>query len=97
MPVWPDSGEASQLGLQVFQLAFGAAAIEMVAFQRGDARGIIAAIFEALERIHQLLRDRSAPENADNAAHAGSYLRIERIATPAPGSLNENRRGPDTQ
>ncbi|HZD29013.1 MAG TPA: hypothetical protein VE251_10020, partial [Xanthobacteraceae bacterium] len=32
----------------------------------------------ALERIQQLLRDRSAPENADNAAHAGPSLRIER-------------------
>ena len=78
-----DAGVARQrrgpeFGLQVFQLAFGAAAIEMVAFQRGDARGIIAAILKALERIHQLLRDRSAPENADNAAHAGSYLQIER-------------------
>ena len=55
---------------EILQLAFGAAALEMVAFQRGDAGGIVAAIFKPFERIHQLLRDRSASENADNAAHA---------------------------
>ena len=65
-----------QARLEILQLAFGAAALEMVAFQRGDARGIVAAIFEALERIHQLLRDRAAPENADNAAHADQYLQM---------------------
>jgi len=59
-----------QSRLEILQFAFGAATFEMVAFERSYARGIIAAIFQALERIHQLLRDRSAPENADNAAHA---------------------------
>jgi hypothetical protein len=66
----------SQSRFKVLEFAFGAAALEMVAFQRGDARGIVAAIFKALERIHQLLRDRTAPENADNAAHADQYLQI---------------------
>jgi hypothetical protein len=41
----------------------------VIAFQRRNACGIIAAIFEAFERIHQLLSDRCAPENADDAAH----------------------------
>ena len=76
MPVWPLSGSAQQPRFQILQLAFGAAALEMVAFQRGDARGIVAAIFQPLERIHQLLRDRSASENADNAAHADKYPQI---------------------
>ncbi len=67
-----------QPGFEVFQFAFGAAAVEMVAFQRGDTGGIIAAIFKPLERIHQLLGDRSAPQNADNAAHADQTLQIER-------------------
>jgi hypothetical protein len=49
----------------------------MVAFQRGNARGIIAAILQALERIHNLIRDRAAPENADNAAHADQTLQID--------------------
>ena len=56
--------------LEIFQLAFGAAALETVAFQRRDPGRIVAAIFQPLERIHQLLRDRSASQNADNAAHA---------------------------
>ena len=58
---------------QVFQLALGAAAREAVAFQRGDACGIVAAIFKPLEQIDQLLRDRSTSQNADNAAHAVQY------------------------
>jgi hypothetical protein len=69
-----------RLGLQsrfkVFEFAFGAAALEMVAFQRGNACGIVAAIFKPLERIDQLFRDRTAPENPDNAAHADQSLQI---------------------
>ena len=61
---------------QILEFAFGAAARQMVAFQRGDACGIIAAIFQPFERIHQLLRDRSASQNADNAAHAERYPQI---------------------
>jgi hypothetical protein len=53
----------------------------MVAFQRGNAGGIVAAIFEALERIHNLIRNRTAPENADNAAHADQYLQsVEKLS-----------------
>ena len=62
---------------EIFQLAFGAAAIELVAFERGDACGIVAAIFKALERIDQLLRNGSATQNADNAAHAVQYPQID--------------------
>ena len=43
--------------------------VEMAAFERRDAGGIIAAIFEPLERIDELHRDRLAPEDADNPAH----------------------------
>jgi len=73
-----DAGGAIQrLGLkpllQILQLALGATALEMLAFERGDARGIVAAIFETFERIHQLLCNRLAPENADNPAHADQY------------------------
>jgi hypothetical protein len=65
-----------QSRFEVFQFAFGAAPREMVAFQRGDACGIVTAIFQPLERIHDLIRDRSASENADNAAHADQYLQM---------------------
>src|SRR4029077_5369268 len=67
-----------QSRLEIFELAFGTAALEMVAFQRGDTGGIVTAIFKAFERIHNLIRDRTAPENADNAAHADQYLQINR-------------------
>ena len=43
------------------QLAFGAAAAELAAFERGDAGGVIAAIFEALQRIDDERRDRPCP------------------------------------
>ncbi len=77
----PDAGMAGQrLGaqscLEVFQFAFGAATFEMVAFQRGDTGGIVAAIFEPLERIHDLIGDRSTPQNADNPAHKDLYSPI---------------------
>ena len=49
----------------------------MVAFQRGDASGIVAAIFEALERIHNQVCDRTAPKDTDNAAHTDQYLQTD--------------------
>ena len=73
MPVVPFERLGFQPLLQIHQLAFGAAALDLLAFKRGDARGIVAAIFKTFERIHQLLCNRLAPENADNPAHADQY------------------------
>src|SRR6516165_7158122 len=42
---------AREPGLEIFELTYGAPPREFAGFQRRDARGIIAAIFEALERI----------------------------------------------
>ena len=72
-----DAGVAGErFGIQplfeILQLALGAAAREMVAFQRGDACGIIAAIFKPFERIHQLLRDRSASQECRQCRTCGS-------------------------
>jgi hypothetical protein len=78
MPVWPRAVR-HPAAFEVLQLALGAAAREMAAFQRGDACGIVTAIFKPLERIHQLLRDRSASQNADNAAHAVQYPQIDEV------------------
>src|ERR1700722_15975827 len=64
---------------KIFEFALGAAAFEMIALEGRNASRIIAAIFEALERIPQLLRNRPTPKNADNAAHAGQYLPIKRV------------------
>src|SRR5947207_1965515 len=59
--------------LQVSQLALGAPARQRAALQRGDAGGVIAAIFEALERIDELACDRLTTENPDNPAQSGLY------------------------
>ena len=53
---------------QIAELALGAAARQRAALQRRDARGIIAAIFEALERVDELPRHRLMAENPDNPA-----------------------------
>ena len=74
MPMVPRERLARSLRFEVAQLAFGAPARELAAFQRGDAGGIIAAIFEPLERIDQRAGDRLAPENAHNSAHASERL-----------------------
>jgi len=88
----------SQSRFKILEFAFGATPLEMVAFQRGDAGGIVAAIFKPLERIDQLLRNRSAPQNADNAAHADQTLQIgEKTALIRLAFLNENRGSADTQ
>src|SRR5258708_14691298 len=59
----------AQLGFEIAQLALRAAARQPALLQGGDAGGVVAAIFEALERIDQLLRHRLASENADDTAH----------------------------
>ena len=50
-----------QPGFQVLELALGAAARQVPAFQRSDACGIVSSVFQALERIDQQSRDRAAP------------------------------------
>ena len=95
MPIVPLERLALQLGFEIAQLALGAPARQPAAFQRRDAGGVIAAIFEALERIDELHRDRLTAENADNSAHPVSsypdpaamirqqlYMRHE--STPVP-------------
>jgi len=55
--------------LEVLQLAFGAPPRELAVFERRDARGIIATIFEARERIDQLRRRRLTIDYSDNSTH----------------------------
>ena len=61
---------AVQPRLEVAQLALGAPARQRAALERGDAGGIVAAIFEALERVDELPRHRLTAENPDNPAHS---------------------------
>ncbi len=56
--------------LQIPELAFGAPAFEMAVFDRRNARRIVAAIFQPLQRVDELTRNRLTPENSDNSAHA---------------------------
>ncbi len=57
-------------GFEIAQLAFGPPPDELSAFQRRDAGGVVAPVFEPLERIDKQARDRLTPEGrqaqADN-------------------------------
>jgi hypothetical protein len=54
--------------------ALGSSARKLSAFQGGDAGGVIAPVFEPLERVDKRTRDRLPPENAHNSAHASGSL-----------------------
>src|SRR5215472_14104905 len=56
--------------LEILELALGAPSRELAVFQRRNTRRIVAAIFEALERIDQMRRRRLTADDSDNAAHA---------------------------
>ena len=70
MPICAAERLAAQPVLEVAQLALGAAARQRAVLEGGDAGGIVAAIFEALQRVDQLPRDRLTAENADDPAHS---------------------------
>jgi hypothetical protein len=59
---------------EIFQLALGAPAREMAAFECRHARGVIASIFETLQRIDQPGCHRLTPKNADNPTHRNEAL-----------------------
>ena len=73
MPILPASGSFASRLSSACELAFGAAAAELAVIEGGDAGGVIAAVFEALERIDQVGRDRLAPENSDDPAHPSGW------------------------
>jgi hypothetical protein len=60
---------ARQPCLEIPELALGAPPRQLAALERGDARGIVAAIFEALERLDELRRRRLTADDPDNPAH----------------------------
>src|SRR5262249_1286015 len=65
---------AREPGFEVAQLALGPPAHELSALQRGHAGGVVAPVFEPLERIDKQARDRFTPENTYNSAHASGSL-----------------------
>ena len=58
-----------EAGVKIFQLALGTAARDDAMFERGNTGRIISAIFQALESLDDLTRNRLTPENTNNAAH----------------------------
>ena len=69
MPIVPASGSRARRFSRFFSLPSARRRVSTPCFERGDAGGIIAAIFEALERIDELRRGRLAADDSDNAAH----------------------------
>ncbi len=57
--------------LQIEELALGAAAVHCAIMDRCNACGVIAPIFQPLQRIHKALRNRLRSNNSDDAAHTG--------------------------
>ncbi len=55
------------------ELAFGAAAAERAVIERGDAGGVVAAVFEAFERLDQVARDRLTSDDSDDPAHPSGW------------------------
>jgi hypothetical protein len=74
------------------QLAGGAAAVEMALVHGGDAGAVVAAVFEALQRLEDQRRDLVAAEDADDAAHLSELP----FARPSPPSAARaaSARGP---
>src|SRR5690606_5165141 len=87
------------------QLARRAAAMKLAVFKSGDTRRVIAPIFEPLQRIHDLRRNRLLSQNSDDPAHKVRLSsRGQPIETgPPPGksrSVSDCHRsgyGPDPQ
>ena len=72
MPIEPESGAAASLASRFLELALGAPAFELAVLERRHASRIVAAVFEALQRIDDRARDRPRSQNANNPAHVSS-------------------------
>ena len=55
--------------LQVLELAFGAPPLQLAVLEGRHAGGIIAAVFEPLQRVDNRACDGARPENPDNSTH----------------------------
>ena len=68
----PAKRRSRKLRLEVFQLALGAPPLQSAVLECRDASGIVAAVFEPLQRGDNRARDRSGPDNPDNSTHRRS-------------------------
>ena len=89
MPIEPCSGFSCSRASRLRSLPSARRRSQPAVLQRGDAGRIIAAIFEPLQRVDKLARDRALAQNADNAAH-DEALRRSRDRTSA-ASLAESQ------
>ncbi len=71
----PAKRRRGKFRLQVFELALGPPPLQAPVLKRRHAGGIVAAVFEPLQRIDNRARDRPGPENPDNATHGKSPVR----------------------
>ena len=76
MPIDAVEGLVVKLVLEFAQLAFGAPTLHPSPGERGDTGGIVAAIFEPLERINDTFRHGFPADNADDATHVVNPLGI---------------------
>src|SRR5690606_17845534 len=82
-----DTDVASERGgfqptLEIDQLALRPPAFELAFFDRGDTGRVIAAIFEALERIDDQWRDRTIADDSNDTAHLTCPF-VSRLPRPA--------------
>jgi hypothetical protein len=61
---------AMELVFEIAQLALGTPPMEPALFEGRYAGGVVASIFEALERVEEVPSNRLATEYADDPAHA---------------------------
>ena len=67
---------AAQPVFEIAKLALGSAARQRAMLERGDARGIVAAVFEPLQRVDKLPRHRLTAENANDPAQSDDPLPV---------------------
>src|ERR1700733_10571463 len=70
MPIAPSSGAAASFASRFLSLPSARRRSQLAVLKRRYAGGIVAAIFEPLQRIDNRARDRPGPENPDNSTHS---------------------------
>jgi hypothetical protein len=65
---------AGELIFELGELARGTHPLEAAAFENDDSGGVVAAVFEPGERVHQVRSGRPLAEDSDDATHLRLYL-----------------------
>ena len=85
MPIVPGQRLRAEPRLEVDQLALGPAAVDVAVDQGGDARRVVAAIFQPLQRLDQQGRDGGLADDSDDAAHGMPSRKGLLVARPLGG------------